>query len=106
MDSLTGKTIRWSFGDGPVAGTTFEHVFDEDGSVMWRIVEGEHQGATARERPCAAVSVNETTWVVSYLGSSGHTLTVVLNLDDHRAVGFASNDKSWSSFRGTFALVN
>ena len=105
MSSLTGRTIRWRFGDGPVAGTTFEHVFHEDGSVTWRIVDGEHQGATARETSYAAVKVNEKTWAVSYLAASGHTLTVVLDFDGGRAVGFASNDKSWDSFNGTFEVT-
>lgn len=105
MDSLTGKTILWQFDDGPVAGTVFEHVFNEDGSVTWRIVEGENKGATAREESYAAVRVNEMTWVVSYLAASGHTLTVVLDIDGGRAFGFASNEKSSYSFNGTFELV-
>jgi hypothetical protein len=106
MSSVTGKTIRWRFDDGPAAGTTFEHAFHEDGSVTWRIVDGEHQGATAREKSYAAVKVNETTWAVSYLAASGHTLTVVLALDDQRAVGFASDDKSWHAFHGRFEWVH
>lgn len=106
MSSLTGKTIRWRFDDGPVAGMTFEHVFHEDGSVTWRYVDGEHEGATAREESYAAVKVNERTWAVSYLAASGHTLTVVLDIDDGRAFGFASNEKSWHSFHGTFELVH
>jgi hypothetical protein len=106
MNSLTGKTIRWRFDDGPVAGTTFEHVFNDDGSVTWRYVEGEHKGATAREESYAAVKVNERTWAVSYLAASGHTLTVVLDIADGRAFGFASDEKSWHSFHGTFELVH
>jgi MoaF N-terminal domain len=104
MNSLTGKTIRWTFADGPVAGVTFEHVLHEDGSVTWGYVGGEHKGATAREKSYAAVKVNDKTWVISYLAASGHTLTVVLDFDDHRAIGFASNDKSWYEQHGTFEL--
>jgi hypothetical protein len=105
MSSLTGQTIRWRFADGPVAGTTFEHVFHEDGSVTWRILDGEHKGATAREKTYAAVKVNATTWAVSYLAASGHTLTVVLDFDKGRAVAFASSDKSWYTFDGTFEVT-
>ena len=43
--SLSGKTIRWIFNDGPVAGTTFEHTFHEDGTVTWRGVDGPAPGA-------------------------------------------------------------
>ncbi len=105
MDSLAGKTIRWSFVDGPVPGVTFEHAFGEDGSVTWRIMDGEHKGASRREQPYAAVKVNERTWAISYLSASGHTLTVVLNLDDHRAIGFGSDDKSWYPLTGSFELL-
>jgi molybdenum cofactor biosynthesis protein MoaF len=106
MTSLAGKTIRWRFDDGPTAGTTFEHVFHEDGSVTWRVVDGEHAGATAREESYAAVRVNETTWAMSYLSASGHTLTVVLDFHDRRAYGFASDGKASYSFSGTFELAD
>ena len=47
MDSLRGKTLRWTFTDGPVAGTLFEHTFHDDGSVVWRVLEGPGKGASA-----------------------------------------------------------
>ena len=34
IDSLIGKTVRWTFADGPVAGKTYEHTFNADGSVV------------------------------------------------------------------------
>jgi hypothetical protein len=105
MESLTGRTIRWRFDDGPVAGITFEHVFHEDGGVTWRYVDGDDKGASAREKSYTAVKVNARTWVVSYLAASGHTLTTVLDTEDGRAFGFASDEKSSHSFRGTFELV-
>jgi hypothetical protein len=85
--------------------TTFEHSFHEDGSVTWRIVDGPHKGASAREKSYAAVKVNENTWAISYLAASGHTLTVVLSLDNRRAFAFASNEKSWESLTGTFEIL-
>ena len=103
---LAGKTIRWTFVDGPVAGITFEHVFGEDGAVTWRYVNGAQQGASNRETSYAAVRVNDKTWAVSYLAASGHTLTVVLSLDDHRAIAFASDNASWHVINGTFEIVN
>jgi hypothetical protein len=106
MNSLAGKTIRWKFVDGPVAGITFEHLFHEDGSVTWRGLDGAFKGASATEKSYAWVKVNDKTWAISYLASSGHTLTVVLSLDDGHMVGFGSNDKSWSSQSGTFEIVN
>jgi len=105
MDSLSGRTVRWRFDDGPAAGITFDHSFSPDGTVTWRIVDGEGQGASARESPYAATKVNDKTWAISYRGASGHTLTVVLNLDDHRAFAFASNETSWFDMRGQFAFL-
>jgi hypothetical protein len=106
MTSLSGKTIRWTFTDGPMSGTAFEHFFDRDGSVVWRILDGPHKGATKREKSYAAEQVNAQTWAVSYLAESGHTLTVVLDFANHRAIGFASNDKTWVLQHGTFEVVN
>ena len=105
VDSLTGKTIRWTFIDGPVAGITFEHAFHEDGRVTWRYVDGEHKGTERTEKSYSAIKVNEKTWVISYLAASGHTLTVVLSLDDGHLVGFGSNEKSWVPLNGTFEMV-
>ena len=105
MDSLAGKTIRWVFDDGPLAGVTFDHSFDGDGSVTWRMVDGQHQGATAREKSYGAVKVNESVWAVSYLAASGHTLTVILDFDEGRVYSFASNATSWESSHGRFTLM-
>ena len=106
MTSLSGKTIRWMFVDGPTAGATFEHTLNPDGSIVWRAVDGAFKGATRREKLHGAVRINDQTWAVSYLAESGHTLTVVLNFANHQAVGFASNDKAWHQLSGTFDVVN
>jgi hypothetical protein len=105
MNVLTGKSIKWSFADGPVAGTLFQHTFHDDGSVTWTILDGTYKGATAREKPCAAVRLSDNTVVMSYLAASGHTLTVALNLDEGRMSGFASSDKEWSVMSGTFEMI-
>jgi MoaF-like len=105
MDSLSGKTIRWTFVDGPTAGATFEHTLNPDGSIVWTAVDGAFKGASCREKLYGAVKINDQTWAVSYLAASGHTLTVVLDFADHRATGFASDDKTWHQLSGTFEVV-
>jgi molybdenum cofactor biosynthesis protein MoaF len=105
MDSLRGKTVRWSFDDGPVAGMRFEHTFDDDGSVTWRILDGQGKGASAREKHCAAMQVSADVHAVSYLAASGHTLTTVLNFSTGRAFAFASNNTDWQALTGTFEVV-
>jgi hypothetical protein len=106
MTSLSGRTIRWTFVDGPTAGTTFEHTLNPDGSIVWRAVDGAYKGTSRREKLYGAVRINDQTWAVSYLGESGHTLTVVLNLANHQATGFASDDKTWHQLSGTFEMMD
>ena len=105
-DKIRGKTLRFSFSDGPAAGKTYEHLFHEDRTVSWRdTAASPHPGASneAGNRPkYAAVKVAQSVYAVSYLSGSGYTLTVVLNFDDHRLVGFASNDKQWFPVKGSF----
>jgi hypothetical protein len=105
IETLRGKTVRWTFSDGQVAGMRFEHTFNEDGSVVWRIVDGPGKGASAREARCATDRVSDAVHTISYLAASGHTLTVVLDLATGHLIGFASNDKEWSSQRGTFEVM-
>ena len=106
MESLTGRTLRWKFVDGPTAGVTFEHTFDPDGSVVWRALDGAFAGASRREKPYGAARIDDRTWVVSYRAESGHTLTVALNFANHQATGFASNDQTWHQLNGTFEVLN
>jgi len=105
MDALTGKTIQWTFDDGPVAGTTFQHAFAADSSVTWTIVDGPQQGASAREKSYAVMKVNDTTLILSYLAGSGHTLTVVLDLENGRMAGFGSNDEQWTAMTGSYRFL-
>jgi hypothetical protein len=35
-DPIRGRTIRFTFSDGPLAKKTFEHVFDTRGTVTFR----------------------------------------------------------------------
>lgn len=118
-DAIRGKTIRWTFSDGPMTGKTFEHAFDENGSVTWRSVQGKDEAkpsseksgsarSTSESKPkakYAALKVADDVYAVSYLGDQGYTLTVVLNFDDQRLVGFASNEKEWYPVTGTFEMV-
>jgi len=44
---------------------------------------------------------------VSYQSpESGYTLTVVLNFNDHKMVGFASGASEWHPVKGTFKVLN
>ena len=105
-DPVRGQTLRFSFSDGPTAGKTYEHRFHEDGTVTWRDLAASPKPGASNEagnRPkYAAMKVAQDAYAVSYLSASGYTLTVVLNFDDHRLAGFASNDKQWFPVKGSF----
>ena len=104
-DSLIGRTVRWTFADGPVAGKTYEHTFNADGSVDYRSVEEPPAGAATHEKACATDKVSADVFVISYLAASGYALTVVLNFRNHEVIGFASNEEAWYRQQGTFTLV-
>lgn len=111
-DAVRGKTIRFTWTEGPTKGTTHEHVFHEDGTVEWRDTSTQkarpvgEKSAPVKERPkYEAVRVADDIYAVSYLAVSGYTLTVVLNFLDHRIVGFASSSKEWYPVQGSFEVV-
>ena len=101
---LQGKTLRWTFDDGPVAGKAFEHRFDADGSVAWRGA-GDAAAPWHVEREAATADLGNAVSVVSYRAASGHTLTVVLDFAHSTMIGFGSNSDMWSQQRGRFELA-
>jgi hypothetical protein len=124
-DPVRGKTMRWTFTDGPTAGSTYEHTFAKSGTVKFKPVGGgadtakpAAKGAAKKKaakpaRPSkpetpkyAAIRAADDAYAVSYLSGSGYTLTVVLNFKDNTLVGFASNDKQWFPVKGTFETVD
>jgi hypothetical protein len=114
-DAIRGKTIRLTWLDGPTKGKVYEHEFHDDGTVEWRDVVDPGTGSAAAGRttsvqaaerpPYAAIRVADGVYAVSYLALSGFTLTVILNFQDRRMVGFASGAKEWHPLRGTFEVV-
>ncbi|HVR96365.1 MAG TPA: MoaF N-terminal domain-containing protein [Thermoanaerobaculia bacterium] len=115
-DEVRGKTMRWTWTEGPTQGSTHEHVFHEDGTVEWRGVDASQEGAASGEggekkaapaAKYAAIRITDEVCVVSYLApESGYTLTVVLNFRDHSIVGFASGAKEWFPIEGAFEVVS
>ena len=109
--ALHGRTFKWKFADGPTAGTVYEHTFAADGTVSFR--EAGSAGATGsakdkpvRDKPApktkyASFEVAPGIYLVSYMSSSGYTLTTCMNLSTKRLHGFASSDKEWYPLTGT-----
>jgi MoaF N-terminal domain len=105
VDPIRGKTIRWTFKDGPMAKETFEHSFDETGTVSWCMVDGNAKGKPSQENKYEVAPVSDNVCAVSYLGSSGYALTVVLDFRSRNLVAFASNEKELVLQHGTFEVM-
>jgi phenolic acid decarboxylase len=106
-DPVTGKTIRFTWTQGPTKGETHEHVFNADGSVDYRKVDkGAAGGKMTHEKKYAALRVRDPVYLVSYLASSGFTLTVAIDFESETLAGFASNDKQWFPLKGTVEVVD
>jgi len=101
QDTIRGKTIRWTFSDGPTKGKSFEHEFGSNGTLNYRM-EG---GKTTTENHYEVEQISKDVCAVSYLASSGWTLTCVLDFATGKVVGFASNDKQLVVQHGTFETV-
>src|SRR4029077_6603339 len=88
-----------------MAGKTFEHVFGSDGTVSYRMLGGDKESALTPAKKCEIAHVAPDIYAISYLGSSGYTLTVVLDFETHALVSFASNEKELSQQKGTFEVT-
>jgi hypothetical protein len=106
--SLAGQTLRWKFDGGPTGDKTYEHTFGTDGTVAYHEVADEPGGASpapkaAAQKPrprYASFEVAPGHHLVSYLGDSGFTLTVLVDLKRSKVYGFASGAKDWYPLTG------
>ncbi len=101
-DPIRGKTIRFTFDDGPMAKKSFDHTFNDDGSLSFKMLDDKGEGKSTRVEKYEIATVSADVTVVSYLGSGGYTLTVALDMKNKKLVAFSSNDKGVSVQRGTF----
>jgi hypothetical protein len=118
-DLVRGKTIRFTFIDGPMAKKTAEHVFDEGGLVTYRILGADREGAAKQATPGAGkhahdekpgtkyevAAIRDDVVAVSYLGASGYTLTTVLDFKTSELAAFSSNETMLLVQHGTFEVV-
>ena len=89
---LVGKTIRWSYADGPMKGKGFEHRFADDGTVTWKGAGDETPSSDSRAKYEFA-RITDDVYVFSYLSNHGFTLTTVVDERAGTIVSFASNEK-------------
>jgi molybdenum cofactor biosynthesis protein MoaF len=89
---VQGKTVRWTYRDGPMKGKRFEHQFTTDGTVTWKEAGDEKASADSRAK-YEFTRITDEVYVVSYLSSHGFTLTTVVDEKAGTVVSFASNEK-------------
>jgi len=101
-DLLRGKSVRWSYDDGPMAGKAFEHTFADDGTVTWREANEKSGLAVGGEASVRyeVAQVTDAVYAVSYLAVSGWTLTTVVDRMSRKIVSIASNEKTLVIQRG------
>jgi hypothetical protein len=104
-DPISGQTIQWTFTDGPMAKRVFEHSFHEDGTVEFRMLDGQGHGKATKVDKYEVAPIGAEVSAVSYLGPAGYTLTVVLDFQSGRLVGFASSAKELTVQHGTFTTM-
>jgi hypothetical protein len=97
---LGGKTIRWTYADGPMKGKHFEHSFASDGTVTWKEA-GEAKPAADSHAKYQFQRISGEVYVVSYLSNHGFTLTTVVDERSGAIVSFASNEKDLVVQRGS-----
>ena len=109
-DPIRGKTVRWTYEDGAMAGKTYEHSFSTDGTVTWAEAgqRGGEKSATAtpgddNTAKYEVERVNDDVYVVSYLSKAGYTLTTVVDEKARTVVSFASNEKELTVQHGTLS---
>ena len=107
-DPVRGKTARWSYDTGAMAGKTYEHTFGTDGTVHWSEVGQKAPAASSSSGPTddstapyKVERINNEAYVVSYLAASGYTLTTIVDEKAGTIVSVASNEKQLSTHRGT-----
>lgn len=106
--SLAGRKLRWTFHEGPTANKTYEHTFNDDGTVVFREVGGapakqaEPSGNSKSPIHYASYEVAPGLHFMSYLSpDSGYTLTVLVDLNKHVVHAVASGGKEWYPLVGT-----
>jgi hypothetical protein len=101
---IRGKTLHLSFKDGPMAGKTVAHTFHVDGSLDFAMVEDGKAGKPNRIDAYEVAKLGEQTYVASYLGTGGYTLTMALDLASGAMVAVSSNEKEVQLQHGSFEV--
>jgi len=100
---VSGKSVVWTFDDGPMAGRTVTHTFNADGSLEFEMGSG-GSGKSTHVDKYEVARLNDDITVVSYLGPHQYTLTVALDFSTGMMVAVSSNAERVDIQRGRFMV--
>lgn len=103
QDPIRGKTLTFTFEDGPMARKSIDHSFAEDGTLSWHMSAG---GKSTKAKKCEIATIGRDVHAVSYLSDSGYTVTVILDFETGRLTAFSSNEKELGVQHGQFEEVD
>jgi hypothetical protein len=99
---LAGRTFRFTWTAEPKNSVTHEHVFHTDGTVSYAPIESDRPPQYKTAKQYGAFEVAEDVFLVSYLDTSGYSLSVAMNFKTHRLQGFAATNTQWYPVQGRF----
>lgn len=108
--SLAGRTLRWTFPDGPTSAKTYEHKFGADGTVVYSEVGGAAK-SSGNDKPkvpihYASFEVAPGMHFLSYLSpDNGYTLTVLADTNKGVVYAIASGAKEWYPLEGKLETI-
>jgi hypothetical protein len=104
-DRFRGTIQRWTVDAGPLAGTTCEHVFNEDWSMTWRLVTGADQGRVGRARVFLVQPVRSQLYIVAFSRAEGEDVTAAVDFASRRFVGFVTREARIEPYSGSIETI-
>lgn len=104
-DRFRGTIQRWSIDSGPLAGTVCDHAFNDDWSLTWRVVAGDHQGQAGRAREFVVQPVRAQLFLVSFAATPGVVVAVAIDFATRRLTGVQSGPGYCLPVGGSFRAL-
>jgi len=104
-DRFRGTIQRWTVDSGPLAGTAYDHAFNEDWSLTWRIVAGRDQGRVGRAREFLVQPVRAQLFVVSFAPAERELVTATVDFASRRFVGFRTRGEVTEPLSGSLKIT-
>ena len=105
VDPFRGTTQRWHVESGMLAGTVVDCAFNDDWTLVWRIVAGPRQGQAGRTRRFAMQRLRPRLFLVSFALLEDARLTAAVDMQSRRLTGFAVRGSGCEAFSGALHVL-